>query len=52
VRNTPPSIKTIGLLVNDDMQALDLTGPLDVFGAASTLAGTLTQNSKQEPLTS
>src|SRR5690348_2841905 len=33
------SIKTIGLLVYDDMQALDLAGPLDVFGAANALAG-------------
>ena len=34
-----PSIKTIGLLVYDDMQALDLAGPLDVFGAANAPAG-------------
>lgn len=33
------STKTIGLLVYDDMQALDLAGPLDVFGAANALAG-------------
>lgn len=31
-------IKTIGLLAYDDMQALDLAGPLDVFGAANALA--------------
>lgn len=30
--------KTIGLLAYDDMQSLDLTGPLDVFGAANALA--------------
>jgi transcriptional regulator GlxA family with amidase domain len=30
--------KTIGLLAYDNMQALDLTGPLDVFGAANALA--------------
>jgi transcriptional regulator GlxA family with amidase domain len=30
-----PSTKTIGLLAYDDMQALDLVGPLDVFGAAN-----------------
>lgn len=29
------AIKTIGLLAYDDMQALDLAGPLDVFGAAN-----------------
>ncbi|MGH8216646.1 MAG: GlxA family transcriptional regulator, partial [Rhodanobacteraceae bacterium] len=34
----PPSAKTIGLLAYDDMQALDLAGPLDVFGAANELA--------------
>lgn len=32
------STKSIGLLAYDDMQALDLTGPLDVFGAANALA--------------
>jgi transcriptional regulator GlxA family with amidase domain len=32
------SIKTIGLLAYDDMQALDLAGPLDVFGGANSLA--------------
>jgi len=31
------SIKTIGLLAYDDMQALDLAGPLDVFGGANGL---------------
>ena len=31
--------RTIGLLAYDDMQALDLAGPFDVFGAANTLAG-------------
>lgn len=36
--NPSASIKTIGLLAYDDMQALDLTGPLDVFGAANALA--------------
>lgn len=34
----PPSTRTIGLLVYDDMQALDLAGPLDVFGTANSLA--------------
>ena len=33
--NVPSTIKTIGLLAYDDMQALDLVGPLDVFGAAN-----------------
>src|SRR5690348_15988030 len=32
------STKTIGLLAYDDMQALDLAGPLDVFGGANSLA--------------
>ena len=32
-------IKTIGLLAYDDMQPLDLAGPLDVFGAANARAG-------------
>jgi len=36
--NPPPTSRTIGLLAYDDMQALDLTGPLDVFGAANALA--------------
>ena len=36
--NPSSSIKAIGLLAYDDMQALDLTGPLDVFGAANALA--------------
>lgn len=36
--NPPASTRTIGLLAYDDMQALDLTGPLDVFGAANALA--------------
>lgn len=36
--NPPPFVKTIGLLAYDDMQALDLSGPLDVFGAANALA--------------
>lgn len=36
--NAPASTRTIGLLAYDDMQALDLTGPLDVFGAANALA--------------
>ncbi|MDE1895305.1 MAG: GlxA family transcriptional regulator [Xanthomonadaceae bacterium] len=36
--NSPSPIKTIGLLAYDDMQALDLAGPLDVFGAANALA--------------
>lgn len=36
--NPPSPLKTIGLLAYDDMQALDLTGPLDVFGAANALA--------------
>ncbi|HEV2621765.1 MAG TPA: GlxA family transcriptional regulator [Frateuria sp.] len=34
--NVPPSIRTIGLLAYDDMQALDLVGPLDVFGTANS----------------
>ena len=33
-----PSTRTIGLLAYDDMQALDLVGPLDVFGAANAFA--------------
>src|SRR5690242_11522653 len=37
--NAQSSIKTIGLLAYDEMQALDLAGPLDVFGAANALAG-------------
>ncbi|HEV7123694.1 MAG TPA: GlxA family transcriptional regulator [Rhodanobacter sp.] len=36
--NTPSSTRTIGLLAYDDMQALDLVGPLDVFGGANALA--------------
>ena len=36
--NPSSPIKTIGLLAYDNMQALDLTGPLDVFGAANGLA--------------
>jgi transcriptional regulator GlxA family with amidase domain len=36
--NPPSSTKAIGLLAYADMQALDLTGPLDVFGAANALA--------------
>lgn len=35
----PPSAKTVGLLAYPGMQALDLAGPLDVFGAANALAG-------------
>ena len=31
-------VASIGLLVYDDMQALDLAGPLDVFGAANALS--------------
>jgi transcriptional regulator GlxA family with amidase domain len=31
--------RAIGLLAYDDMQALDLVGPLDVFGAANARAG-------------
>ncbi|MBN8715012.1 MAG: hypothetical protein J0H50_13805 [Xanthomonadales bacterium] len=31
--------RTIGLLAYNGMQALDLAGPFDVFGAANTLAG-------------
>jgi transcriptional regulator GlxA family with amidase domain len=38
VNNAPSQPKTIGLLAYDDMQGLDLTGPLDVFGAANSLA--------------
>jgi transcriptional regulator GlxA family with amidase domain len=34
----PAPNRTIGLLAYDDMQALDLTGPLDVFGAANAFA--------------
>lgn len=37
--HTSPPIRTIGLLAYDDMQALDLVGPLDVFGMANALAG-------------
>lgn len=37
--NAQSSIRTIGLLAYDDMQALDLAGPLDAFGAANALAG-------------
>lgn len=36
--NPPFPVKTVGLLAYDDMQALDLTGPLDVFGTANALA--------------
>jgi transcriptional regulator GlxA family with amidase domain len=35
--NALPATKAIGLLAYDDMQALDLAGPLDVFGAANSL---------------
>lgn len=35
--NPPASPRTLGLLAYDDMQALDLVGPLDVFGAANAL---------------
>ena len=39
---SPPNpIKAIGLLAYDDMQALDLTGPLDVFGTANALASAM-----------
>lgn len=34
----PPATRAIGLLAYADMQSLDLVGPLDVFGAANTLA--------------
>ncbi len=33
--NAPLPARTIGLLAYQDMQALDLAGPLDVFGAAN-----------------
>ena len=36
--NPPPMSRAIGLLAYGDMQALDLAGPLDVFGAANALA--------------
>lgn len=36
--NAQPSTRTIGLLAYDDMQALDLAGPLDVFGGANSFA--------------
>jgi transcriptional regulator GlxA family with amidase domain len=36
----PRAPRAIGLLLYDDMQPLDLAGPLDVFGAASRHAGT------------
>jgi len=36
--STPSSARTIGLFAYDDMQVLDLAGPLDVFGGANTLA--------------
>ncbi|HET6432668.1 GlxA family transcriptional regulator [Dyella sp.] len=35
---SPSSTRSIGLLAYDDMQALDLVGPLDVFGGANALA--------------
>lgn len=34
----PTLPKTIGLLAYDDMQVLDLAGPLDVFGGANAYA--------------
>ena len=37
--NPQASVRTIGLLAYEDMQAIDLVGPLDVFGAANGLAG-------------
>lgn len=37
--STQFSTRTIGLLAYDDMQPLDLAGPLDVFGAANARAG-------------
>jgi transcriptional regulator GlxA family with amidase domain len=36
--SAPSSIRTIGLFAYDDMQILDLAGPLDVFGGANALA--------------
>jgi transcriptional regulator GlxA family with amidase domain len=36
--NARSPAKVIGLLAYNDMQALDLVGPLDVFGAANALA--------------
>jgi transcriptional regulator GlxA family with amidase domain len=36
--NAQPTVKSIGLLAYDDMQAIDIAGPLDVFGAANALA--------------
>lgn len=35
MNNAPPSARTIGLLAYANMQALDLAGPLDAFGAAN-----------------
>lgn len=34
----PSPSKTVGLLAYDDMQVLDLAGPLDVFGGANAFA--------------
>jgi len=39
VPNAPLPTKTIGLLAYDGMQALDLAGPLDAFGAANEWGG-------------
>ncbi len=36
--SAPSSIRTIGLFAYDDMQILDLAGPLDVFGGANSFA--------------
>jgi transcriptional regulator GlxA family with amidase domain len=36
--SAPSSSRTIGLFAYDDMQILDLAGPLDVFGGANTVA--------------
>lgn len=35
MKDAPPQPRTIGLLAYDAMQALDLVGPLDAFGAAN-----------------
>lgn len=38
VINAQPSTRNVGLLAYDDMQALDLAGPMDVFDAANAFA--------------
>jgi hypothetical protein len=48
--STPSPTKTIGLLAYDDMQALDLAGPLDVFGGANSLGSERTSSGTIHPL--